>query len=43
VALADVRTLFETGSRHWDVALRWNPNELAIDVSDCADGRSGTR
>jgi uncharacterized membrane protein len=43
VALADVRTLFETGSRHWDIALRWNPNELAIDVSDCADGRSGTR
>jgi hypothetical protein len=34
VAMVDVSRLFETGSRHWDIDLEWNPNEVAIDVRD---------
>ena len=34
VALTSVSTLFETGSRHWDIALGWTPAEIAIEVRD---------
>lgn len=37
VALVDVGMLVERGVRHWDIALRWDPDELAIEVRDQHD------
>jgi hypothetical protein len=37
VALVDVGALLDAGARHWDIALRWDPDELAIEVRDQHD------
>jgi hypothetical protein len=34
VALANVATLFDVGSRHWHITLTWDPTEIAIEVRD---------
>lgn len=37
VALVDVALLVERGVRHWDIALSWDPDEIAIEVRDQHD------
>ena len=37
VALVNVGALLETGGRHWDVALAWDAEQLAIEVRDQHD------
>lgn len=38
VALVNVGALLQTGGRHWDITLTWDPGELAIEVRDQHDG-----
>jgi hypothetical protein len=37
VALVNAGALLEVGGRHWDVALEWDPDGLAIEVRDQHD------
>lgn len=37
VALVNVGALLETGGRHWDIALTWDPDELSLAVCDQHD------
>ena len=41
VALVDVGMLVERGVRHWDIALSWDADEIAIEVRDQHDRASG--
>lgn len=40
VALVNVVTLIDSGARHWDITLTWDPDELAIEVRDQHDERA---
>lgn len=40
VALVNVGTLLDCGARHWDIALSWDPVELAVAVRDRHDERT---
>lgn len=40
VALVNVGTLLDRGARHWDITLRWDPDELALEVRDQHDTRT---
>jgi hypothetical protein len=40
VALVDIGALVEQGVRHWDIALSWDADEIAIEVRDQDDERS---
>ena len=32
VAVVNVASLFGSGSRHWDIDLNWDPDEIAVEV-----------
>lgn len=36
-ALVNVAALLDAGARHWDVALRWDEREIALQVRDRDD------
>lgn len=40
VALVNVATLVDSGARHWDIALSWDAEELALEVRDQHDDRT---
>jgi hypothetical protein len=40
VALVNVGALIELGAKHWDIALEWDPDALAIEVRDQQDTRA---
>jgi hypothetical protein len=39
VALVNVGALIDAGARHWDVALSWDADAMAIEVRDQHDDR----
>ena len=40
VALVNIGALIELGAKHWDIALEWDPDTLAIEVRDQQDLRA---
>jgi hypothetical protein len=40
VALVDVSSLVDSGARHWDITLRWDPETLELEVRDQHDSRA---